>query len=409
MTYRQVLAVPEFRALFLADGLSILGDQVARLAVAFFVYERTGSPLAAAATYAISYLTWLVGGPLLSALPDRYPRREVMIVCDVARMLLVAALALPGLPLWAFFLVLAAVGLLAPPFDSARSALVADLLDGEQYVVGNALSNAVAQAGQVVGFVAGGALVASIGVRGALLADAASFAVSAAVLLLVVQRRPRPARSDESSTSLVAEAVAGARLVAGSPRLRRLLAWGALSFTAVVAPEGLAVAVSEQRGGGALAAGVLTAAVPAGFLLGSVVLLRVPTERREPLFPALMVLACVPLLLTPLANSLVLIALLWALAGCGNAMQLIANSAYVQAVPPELRGRAFGVAGTVLMAVQGFALLALGAVAEVTDPRLAVAVGAAACLVLVPWLLRPTTKARHSAQGRALLGRTGQG
>jgi MFS family permease len=407
VTYRQVLAVREFRALFLADGLSVLGDQVARLAVAYLVYERSGSPLAAAATYAVSYLTWLVGGPLLSALPDRHSRRGVMIACDVARMLLVAALALPGLPLWVFFLVLAVVGLLAPPFDSARSALVADILEGEQYVVGNALSNAVAQAGQVAGFVAGGALVAAIGVQGALLADAVTFAISAAVLLLVVRRRPEPTRSGEVRTSLLAEALAGARLVAGTPRLRRLLGWGALSFTAVIGPEGLAVAVSQQRGGGALAAGILTAAVPAGFLLGSAALLRVPAERRERLFPLLMVLACVPLMLTPLADGLVLIAVLWVVAGCGNALQLIANSAYVQAVPPQLRARAFGVAGTVLMAVQGLALLATGALAEVLDPRTAVAIGAAASLALVPLLARGGISRAAAAQASPVVSRTG--
>jgi uncharacterized membrane protein YfcA len=49
---------------------------------------------------------------------------------------------------------------------------------------------------------------------------------------------------------------------------------------------------------------MLTAAVPAGFLLGSYGLLRLPAERRERLFPWLVVLSCVPLLLTPLTSSL---------------------------------------------------------------------------------------------------------
>jgi MFS family permease len=411
VTYRQVLAVREFRALLLAGGLSVLGDQVARIAVALLVFERSGSPLAASATYATSYLTWLVGGPLLSALPDRYSRRRVMIACDLTRMALVALLALPGLPLWAVFAVLVLAGLLAPPFDSARSALLADLLDGEDYVVANALANAVSQAGQVAGFVAGGAMVLAVGVRGALLADAATFAVSAAVLLLVVRPRPHPAPTGQGSGSLLSEAVAGARLVGGSPRLRRLLAWGVLSACAVIAPEGLAVAVTQQQGGGALAAGLLTAAVPAGFLVGSALLLRIRTERRERLFPLLMVVACLPLMATPFVDSLVVIGLLWVVAGVGNALQLIANAAYVKAVPAHLRGRAFGVAGSALMAIQGVALLAAGALAEVTEPRVPVAVGALVGLVLVPLLAAGarTGAPSPSAQATPISGRADTG
>ena len=86
----------EFRALLAADGLSVVGDQVARIAVALLVLERSGSAFAASATYACSYLTWLVGGPFLTAVADRYPRRRVMVVCDLLRMALIASLAVPG-------------------------------------------------------------------------------------------------------------------------------------------------------------------------------------------------------------------------------------------------------------------------------------------------------------------------
>jgi len=376
--------VREFRALLISDGMSTLGDQVARIAVALLVLERSGSPFAASATYACSYLTWLVGGPLLSALPDRYPRRRIMVLCDVARMALVAALAVPGLSLWVVFALLIVVGLLAPPAEAARSALLADVLEGERYVVANALSNAVGQAGQGGGFIAGGALVALAGVRVALLMDAATFALSGLLLLAFV--RERIIEVTGTPGGALHEAAAGFRLVMSSRRLRGLLGWGLLSAASVIAAEGLAVTISEERGGGPLAAGILTAAVPAGFLIGSWALLRLPTHRREPLFPYLIALSCVPLLVTPFVDNLLALIALWVLAGCGNCLQIVANSAYVQAVPPHLRGRAFGVAGTLLMVLQGVVLLSAGALAEVTDPRLPIAVVAAACLLVVPLL-----------------------
>lgn len=399
--YRDVLAVGEFRGLLLTDGLSGVGDQVARLAVALLVLERSGSALAASATYACSYLTWLAGGPLLSALPDRYPRRRLMVLCDLLRMLLVATLAIPGTPLWAVFAVLIAVGLLAPPAEAARSALLADVLQGEPYVVASALSNAVGQAAQVVGFVLGGALVGLVGVNGALLVDAGSFGLSA-LLLLTLVREHLVAPSGEAPQSVRREAVAGARLVWGSPRLRRLLSWGLLTAASVIGAEGLAVAIAEQQGGGPLAAGILTASAPAGFLLGSFALLRVPTARREALFPGMIALTCVPLLATPFVDSVPLIVALWVVAGIGNAMQLVANAAFVQEVPSHLRGRAFGVAATLLMVLQGVVLLAAGVLAEVTEPRVPIAVLALLSLLVVPFLSR-------NAQAESILRRRAAG
>ncbi len=177
-----------------------------------------------------------------------------------------------------------------------------------------------------------------------------------------------------------------------------MLAWGLLSATIVIAPEGLAVAISDEAGGGALAAGLLTAAVPAGFLLGSFLLVRVPAERRERLFVPLTMVSSVPLLLTPLIDSLVVLAAAWVLAGTGNALQLIANASYVQAVPPHLRGRAYGVAGTALAAIQGVVLLLVGALAEVTDPRVPVAVAAALGLALMPAVRRVGRPATPGAE-----------
>jgi MFS family permease len=384
--YRDVLGHREFRAVLLADGLSTVGDQVARIAVALVVLERSGSAFAASATYACSYLTWLLGGPFLTALADHYPRRRVMVVCDLLRMVLIASLALPGTPLWAVFAVLVLVGLLAPPFDAARSSLCADLLTGERYVVGNALTNAVGQAGQLLGFVVGGALVVALGVEGALLADAATFGLSALLLLAQVRERDHRVTEVDSGTTRWREAVAGFALLRRTPRLRLLLSWGLLSATAVIAPEGLAVAVAQEDGRGPFLAGVLTASVPAGFLVGCWLVLRMPVERREPLFPLMVTASCLPLMLTAVVQDAVVLCVLWAVAGVGNALQLVANSAYVQAVPAHLRGRAFGVAGTLLMAVQGVVLLAAGALAELTGPRVPIAVVAAATLLLVPFL-----------------------
>ncbi|MCA1711611.1 MAG: MFS transporter, partial [Actinobacteria bacterium] len=226
VTYRQVLGVREFRALFLSQGLSLVGDQVARIAVALLVFDRTRSTFAASASYGCSYLTWLVAGPFLSVLADRYRRRRIMVLSDLARAALVALLLGARPPIWLVFAVLIAVGLLAPPFESARSAILPDILEGEEYVVGNTLINTTIQGAQVAGFFFGGVLVALFSPRGALALDVATFLLSAAVLAGTVQDRPAVTAR---STSYLADTRAGIEYVLREPLLRTLLLYGVLA------------------------------------------------------------------------------------------------------------------------------------------------------------------------------------
>lgn len=370
-TYRAVLGQREFRAIFVSDAVSLAGDQIARIAVAILVLDRTGSALAASATYASSYLTWLVGGPVLSTLADLLPRRRTMVAADLARAGLVAVLLLPRLPVPAVFALVIAIALLSPPFEAARSALLADVLHGDRYVAGNGLINTAGQVAQVAGFVVGGALVALVGTRGALAIDAVSFVLSALLLATVVQERPLT-RADGPREPFLAALSGGLRVVASDRELAALLGWAALVSAVTIAPEGLAVVVARDRGGGSLAVGMLTAAVPAGFVVGSWLMLRLTPARRRALFPWLAVLSTAPLILTPLAGGLVSVGALWLLAGLGTAVNTVANPLFLQAVPAHLRGRAFGVAASAIMAVQGVVLLVSGGLAERVSPSAAV-------------------------------------
>jgi MFS family permease len=134
------------------------------------------------------------------------------------------------------------------------------------------------------------------------------------------------------------------------------------------------------------------------------VVLRLPPDRRPRLFPWLVLLSGLALALSPLLDSVELIAAVWFVAGVGTALQLIANAAFVQAVPAHLRGRAFGVAGTSLMAVQGLVLLLAGGLADLFGPRNSVAliaVGGLFVLGLSGLLSRsPTTPAQVPAGAR---------
>ncbi len=115
----------------MAQLLSLIGDQFAIEALTWLVFDRSDSPLLAAITYAISFLPWLIGGPLLSGIADRWPRRELMVVCDLVRSILMLAMAVFGWPIWALCALLFCTELLAPPFGAARAAVLPEILTGD--------------------------------------------------------------------------------------------------------------------------------------------------------------------------------------------------------------------------------------------------------------------------------------
>ena len=186
-----MFAVGEFRYLWLAQVLSVLGDQLARVAMTVLVYDQTRSAFWAALTYAVTLVPWLLGGLALSGLADRLPRRAVMVACDLIRTVLVGVMALlsiggatdAGLVL--LVVLLFGVTLFDSPFKAARSAMLPDILTGDLYVLGVAVSQTALQVGMVAGFALGGIVVAVLQcASGALALDAATCRV----------RRPGPVR-----------------------------------------------------------------------------------------------------------------------------------------------------------------------------------------------------------------------
>jgi MFS family permease len=385
------------------------------VALTVLVYQRTASPLLSALTFAIGHLPWLLGGPLLSAFADRLPRHRVLIAADAARALLLVTMAIPGMPLAALVALLFVVSLCAPPFESARSALMADVLEGDRYAVATSLTNITLQLAQVIGFVLAGALVAALSPSAALLIDAATFVVSAVWLSARLQRRPAPvAEGDGERRSLLRDTAEGLRFIRHTPRLIAIVAvlWVATLFG--YASEGVAAPLVEDLGQGTTAIGVLLAANPLGVTLGGLVIARlVPPHRRDGLVGPLVVLSLAPVLAAGLVTVIagpgtvpfaVVLALLF-VSGLGAAWLIPLNVAFVQAVPSAYRGRAFGVAVSGLYGVQGIGVLGAGLAAEGVTPGGVVALSGGLGLLAVAWPLAAYRRIRgHMAEGLASEG-----
>ncbi|MDP5182058.1 MFS transporter [Blastococcus sp. BMG 814] len=406
-TFREVFAVGEFRPLFGTYLLSAAGDELARVALTVLVYDRTSSPLLAALTFAISHLPWLLGGPFLSAFADRLPRHRVLIATDAARAVLVALMAIPGMPLPVLLALLFVVGLCAPPFESARSALMADVLDGDRYAVATSLTGITLQLAQVGGFLAGGALIAVLNPSAALLVDSATFVVSAIWLWARLNPRPAPvAEGGGSPGSLWRDTAEGLRFIRHSPRLLAIVGvlWVTTGF--VYASEGIAAPLVDSLGQGATAVGVLLAANPLGVTIGGLVIARlVPPARRERLVVPLVAVSLAPVLVGGVVAAVagpgvvpfwVLVGMLF-LSGLGAAWSIPLNVAFVQAVPSAYRGRAFGVAASGLAGVQGVGALAAGLAAEGLRPAVVVALSGAVGMIAVAPALVAYRRTRNRA------------
>lgn len=376
--WRDVFGHAEFRALFLAGILSVAGDQLARVALSVLVFERTESAGLTALTYALTYVPDLLFGPLLAGIADRYPRRRVMIITDLARAVLVAAMAIEALPLIVVILLLIALQAFGSPFNAARAATLPVVLPGDHYVLGKAANDMVVQFSQVLGFGTGGLAVVAVGTSGGLLLDSGTFLLSALLIAFGVHARPAPAKQvDEPRRSYFADMAAGASLVIRTPSLRALIALATIAGFYVTV-EGLAVPYANEIGGGPKAAGLLLAASPAGAVVGMWLITLWPPERRMRLLGPLAVAACVPLVFCAFRPGLVPTLVLWALSGMASAYHLPTSAAFVQAVPDHQRGQAFGVASTALKGSQGLGILLAGLIADRTSPSLALAVVGAA-------------------------------
>lgn len=400
-SFRDVLSLGEFRALWASQILSVGGDRLALVALTILVYDRTRSPLLAAIAFAAGTLPYIVGALFLTALADRFPRRTVMVVTDVARMALVVPMLIPAMPLPALIALLYAVTTFQPVFDAARSAIIRDIVPMDKYALAAGTLQSTVRILIVAGAAAGGVLVALVGARWALGADAVSFGMSAVIVRLGL--RARPAAATGPRPTALRNLVAGTRLVFGDKALRALImiAWLAAFYEV---PSAVAAPYAGKLGGGPVATGLLIASTQ----IGSVVAMPYFTKRIGPLtrlrwMGPMAVCACVALMATVLRPSLAVSMTIFFLSNTFTVYQIAANTAFVERVPNERRAQAFGLANAGLIVGQGVAFAVAGAVAEVVPPSTVIALagglGAVIAIVLaLRWRRIAPVVGRHSAR-----------
>jgi MFS family permease len=362
-----------FRNFWLATSVSLLGDQIALLAlplVAVLVLDAGAGQmgLLTAAALMPHLLFSLLAGVWLDRVASR---RRVMIACDLGRAGLVGtiplAYALDVLTLAQLFAVAFLAGSLAVLFDLSYPTLFVSLATRDRYIEGNSLVHGSRSFSSVAGPSLSGLLVSAFSAPFALLGDAVSFLVSA--LFLGRVRAEEPPIEHEDERGLRARVSTGLRFIAGNAIFRpTLIAVATLNFftyafqalfvlyatrTLGVEPGTLGLVLGVGAVGGllgAFTAGRIGRALGVGraFLLGCV------------LFP-------LPLVLVPLAEGpewLVIGMLFLAEFGSGFGVMILdinAGSMMFALTPDRLRSRATGAFNFVNWGIRPLGALAGGA------------------------------------------------
>ncbi|MFB7464570.1 MFS transporter [Streptomyces sp. NPDC056224] len=357
--YRAVFRTGEFRAVFAAHLLSVLGVVVAEISLTVLVYRATGSPLLSALTFALGFLPYVLGGTLLAGTADRRPARRVLVGCDLACAACAAAMALPGTPVALLLVLRCAMAFVAPLFQGARAASLADILGaGDAFVLGRSLLRMVAQSAQLIGFGLGGLLLTVLAPRGAIALTAAGFLGSA--LLLGLGTRGRPARGGSRESPL-----RGLRAVLGDRRIRALTLLFWLPPVFVVVPEALLAPYAAGLAAGTGVLGLMMCAMPVGTIVGELWAGSALTARtRSRITGPLVAAGLLPLLLYGFRPGVPLALTALLLAGLAHAYTLGLDQWYLDAVPEELRGRAMTLLSTGLMTLQGVGMALAGLAAE---------------------------------------------
>lgn len=360
----------EFQALWCAEGLSVLGDQLAKVAVALVVYQRTGSAALSGLAYGLTFLPPLLSAPLLSGLADRCPRRTVMVVCCLAQALCVAAMALPGLTLALVIAGALLVAAIQSPFKAAQGAVVLDILGPEHNKAGRARLTVIRETGQLAGLAGAAAVVAAIGAGSALLIDAATFLAAAVLLRIRLKHRP-------SARSTSAGASGGARSVWRLLRTDRALRALALLITVIgvtAVPDAVIVPLAAQAGAPSWAIGPLLAADCFGLVFAAWFVEAKPAARQRLLIAPLAMLSMVPLALFVIRPQPILMGSLLVVSGAGSAYLPLAIGEFTERIRAEVAGTANGLVNAALRASQGVAAIAAGVLAQRFSAAMAVAV-----------------------------------
>jgi predicted MFS family arabinose efflux permease len=359
------LADRDFRLYFTGEVLSTAGSGLHIVALGWYLLDRTGSATSVALVWAVGLGSGIVVLPFAGPLADRYPRRMLAVAADLARLVLVgamAALAYAGSPsIPALYVLTFLVGLGHSVFFPSITALLQEVITPDQLVAASGLVEITWQAGNLTGAALGGPILVRFGLGTAFAIDAATYAISA-LALLALHHRPAPAEGPHESG--LAMARAGLAYLRRHPALAGFGVASVIPWVATISLNVVIVAyVLQVIHLGATAYGLADMTYGVGAMTSGVfaalLVLRLGEWRA---MTAVMValIACYVALAGAPAAIVIFYSVLFLAGFCSSAFRVITSAYLFKVVPNEVMGRTSSTFLLVSMLLQVIVTLSIG-------------------------------------------------
>ena len=270
----------DFALVWWGGLISLTGDRVFRTALPFYIYAQTGSTLATAGMYLMIIVPHLVFGSVAGVFVDRWSRRRIMLVTNLARgTLLVPLVVVPARGgLWIIYGIAALESAFSTFFRPAENALLPELVPDEQLLTANALNSLNNNLARLIGPLIGGVLLEVAGLSSVVLIDSLSYFIAGALLIplahvpvSVSTKRNRAQSRQATWQQMRSEWWQGLQLVRRQRALVALfVAVGLMTFGGTMIDPLIAPFMEDIVGAGAVGLGWLLTAQAAGGLLGGV-------------------------------------------------------------------------------------------------------------------------------------------
>ncbi len=341
-SYMRLIRNRRYFPLWLGQLTSNLGDTLHYIALVIWVYQRTGSSLVVAGTVFFEVVPVILLAPIAGVLIDRLPRKLVLVSSDLLRALLVLGLLFTT-ELWQIYLIVALLTAAATFFNPAVNATLPTLLDEEDLLAANSVSWSTGRFVQIIGSALAAGIIAVTGPEAAFVFNAATFVVSALLLLLLPASAGRRVAA-RGWAGFLADAREGLRYARRDRFVSRLVAVQALASLSVGATSALLVVLAQEHyrlppGG----FGSFILAIGVGALLGPVLLGWLVRDYGHPrwLFGPYVVRGIGDVLMA-LTTAAPVAWLLLFIYGLNTSSGMVVYQTWIQRqVPDAMRGRVF--------------------------------------------------------------------